>query len=123
MEYRATVETALNLTQNVTTASTGEADESDNGCEHDLRLQSHASAYVQSPDTVPASNLSSSLNLSSVASAFLTTSNFLVVKTEADFELIVDEIWSNMKKNNKRWKRKADLRAGLLAFMQALPGN
>ena len=50
-------------------------------------------------------------------------SPFLVVLTESDFDLIVDEIWANMKKDKKGWNTKAQLRAGLLAFMQSLPGN
>ena len=68
--------------------------------EQSLNLQSHASACGQS-----------------------STTNFLVVQTEADFDLIVDEIWANMKKDKNGWNSKAELRAGLLAFMQSLPGN
>ena len=64
-----------------------------------------------------------SMGISGTAFGYLETVNFLVVRTEADFDLIVDEIWANMKKKKNGWNSKAELRAGLLSFMQSLPGN
>lgn len=50
---------------------------------------------------------------------------FLVVEFVSDYDRIVDHIWENM--SPKGWAggygTKNQLRAGLLAFMQSLPGN
>jgi hypothetical protein len=49
---------------------------------------------------------------------------FLTVLSQSDFELIVDEIWANMRDRPPGgWSTREQVRANLLSFMRSLPGN
>lgn len=101
--------------------STNSDDAIENTCEQILNLVGAAFGYAQgNVSSIFTQKVSHDL---SIQQSVAQINNFLYVQLPAHFELIVDLIWDQMKPDNKGWKTKDQLRTGLLAFMQSLPGN